>query len=131
MSTSEENPTPHTDADYYGFFMTALFGLVDDAELSGYSSEATALLRQAQELFSARVQDTPPECLDGRSSCLAASAPSWRIISFAEAQSSHSVSISGRAPLAGERQDRGLSKVLSDVHHKAARAGGAHMKLRY
>jgi hypothetical protein len=42
---------PYTDADYYGFFMTEVFGLVDHAELSGYSPEGTALLREAQDLF--------------------------------------------------------------------------------
>lgn len=46
-----ENIPPYTDADYYGFFMTGLFGLVDDAELSGYSPEGIALLRQAQDFF--------------------------------------------------------------------------------
>jgi len=45
------NDAKHTDADYYGFFMTALLGLVDDAELSGYSQEATESLRRARDLF--------------------------------------------------------------------------------
>jgi hypothetical protein len=47
----DETKPRHTDADYYGSFMTGLFGLVDDAQLSGYSAEATALLHQARELF--------------------------------------------------------------------------------
>jgi hypothetical protein len=51
MPTAEGNSPPYTDADYYGFFMTGLFGLVDDAELSGYSPEGIALLREAQDLF--------------------------------------------------------------------------------
>jgi hypothetical protein len=51
MPTSEENSPPHTEADYYGFFMTSLFGIIDDAEMSGYNPEATELLRQAREIF--------------------------------------------------------------------------------
>ena len=47
----EENAPPHTDAHYYGMFMSGLYGLADDAELLGYSAEATALLLQAKELF--------------------------------------------------------------------------------
>lgn len=49
MPVSDDND--HTDADYYGFFMTGLLGLVDDAELSGYSREATESLRRARDLF--------------------------------------------------------------------------------
>lgn len=41
----------HTDADYYGMFMTGLFGLIDDAELAGYSAEGIEHLRAARELF--------------------------------------------------------------------------------
>jgi len=47
LPSMPQNTPPYTDADYYGFFMTSLFGLVDDAELSGYSPDATTLLRQA------------------------------------------------------------------------------------
>lgn len=50
MST-DENPPAHTDADYYGFFMTGLFGVIDDAEMAGYNREGTELLRQAREIF--------------------------------------------------------------------------------
>ena len=41
------------DAEYYGYFMTALFGLVDDAELSGYDPDGQKHLRQARDLFMA------------------------------------------------------------------------------
>jgi hypothetical protein len=51
----------HTDADYYGFFMTALLGLVDDAELSGYSREATESLRRARDLFMQEFHSRHPE----------------------------------------------------------------------
>ena len=37
--------------DYYGYFMTALFGLIDDAELSAYSAEGIEHLRRAREAF--------------------------------------------------------------------------------
>jgi len=46
-----ENAPPHSDAEYYGFFMTSLFGLLDDAQLTGYSPAGTEMLRQAQNLF--------------------------------------------------------------------------------
>lgn len=51
MQIAEENSPKHSDADNYGFFMTALFGLIDDAELSGYSPDATALLCRARDLY--------------------------------------------------------------------------------
>jgi hypothetical protein len=46
-----ENPPKYTAAEYYGFFMTGLMGLVDDAELSGYDARGTELLRQARVIF--------------------------------------------------------------------------------
>lgn len=51
LPSMPQNLPPYTDAAYYGFFMTSLSGLVDDAELSGYSPKGTTLLRQAQDLF--------------------------------------------------------------------------------
>ena len=51
MPPDEENSPPYSDADYYGFFMTGLFGLIDDAELSGYDRDGIERLRQARELF--------------------------------------------------------------------------------
>jgi len=56
---SAEEPK-HSDADYYGMFMTGLFGLLDDAELSGYSPEGIAHLRQARELFWAEFNHRHP-----------------------------------------------------------------------
>jgi hypothetical protein len=56
-----QNTPPYTDAEYYGFFMTSLFGLVDDAQLSGYSPEGTALLRQAQDLFRQEFRTRHPD----------------------------------------------------------------------
>ena len=60
----------HTDADYYGMFMSGLFGLIDSAELSGYSAEATALLNQACEIFRSEHQARHPNAWKprGRSS---------------------------------------------------------------
>ena len=60
MPTAEENSPPYTDADYYGFFMTSLFGVLDDAELSGYDRKGIALLREAQEVFWAEFQRRHP-----------------------------------------------------------------------
>jgi hypothetical protein len=41
----------HTKADYYGFFLTGLFGVIDDAEMSGYDEEGIEHLREAREIF--------------------------------------------------------------------------------
>ena len=55
-----DKPPKHTDADYYGMFMTGLFGLLDDAELSNYSSEGIALLRAAKDRFWAEFRERHP-----------------------------------------------------------------------
>ena len=52
--------TDAQDADYYGYFMTALFGLIDDAELSGYDQDAVEHLRRARELFWAEFRQRHP-----------------------------------------------------------------------
>jgi hypothetical protein len=57
---AEPNEPQHSDADYYGFFMTALFGLRDDAELSGYSSEGIEHLSKAEALFLAEFNARHP-----------------------------------------------------------------------
>jgi hypothetical protein len=44
-------PRKDTPADYYGYFMTALMGLEDDATMSGYSKQGQELLREAIEVF--------------------------------------------------------------------------------
>ena len=56
-----DKPHEHTDADYYGMFMTGLFGLIDDAELSGYSPDGIALLRSARDNFWAEFRDRHPD----------------------------------------------------------------------
>ena len=48
---TEEDDPQHTAADYYGFFMSGLLGLIDDAQLSGYDRKGIELLRQAKDLF--------------------------------------------------------------------------------
>jgi hypothetical protein len=35
--------TRHSDEDYFGFFMSALMGLEDNATMAGYSEEGTAI----------------------------------------------------------------------------------------
>jgi len=60
MPTAEENSPPYTDANYYGFFMTGLFGLLDDAELSGFDQNGIALLREARDIFWAEFQRRHP-----------------------------------------------------------------------
>jgi hypothetical protein len=51
MSSAGDTPTSDRAEEYYGYFMTGLFGLLDDAELSGYSAEGIEHLRRAQEAF--------------------------------------------------------------------------------
>jgi hypothetical protein len=53
-------------ADEYGGFMTALFGLLDDAELLGYDAEGVACLRAARDLFWAEFQRRHPEAWSRR-----------------------------------------------------------------
>jgi hypothetical protein len=60
MSTDVANEPPYSDADCYGFFMTGLFGLIDDAELAGYSPYGIELLREARELFWAEFKERHP-----------------------------------------------------------------------
>ena len=50
----------HTPADYYGFFMTGLMGLEDDAALSGYSQHGQELLREAIKVFGAEFDERHP-----------------------------------------------------------------------
>jgi hypothetical protein len=52
------------DAEYYGYFMTAVMGLLDDAELSAYDAEGVRHLRMAKDLFSAEFQRRHPGAWD-------------------------------------------------------------------
>jgi len=61
MPTTDEFAPQHTDAAYYGFFMTGLLGLLDDAELSGYSAAGVAHLRRAREEFWREFQTRHPD----------------------------------------------------------------------
>ncbi len=61
MTAPDDNTPLESDAAYYGYFMTALFGLVDDAELSGYSAEGIEHLRKARELFWREFQARHPD----------------------------------------------------------------------
>jgi hypothetical protein len=51
MPTAEENSPPYTEADYYGFVLTGLFGVINDAEASHCNSAGITLLRQAAEIL--------------------------------------------------------------------------------
>lgn len=56
----DETPSKDTPADYYGYFMTALMGLEDDACLSGYSLAGRELLREAIMIFGAEFDERHP-----------------------------------------------------------------------
>ena len=60
MPTAKHNSPPYTDADYYGFGMTGLFGVIDDAEASQCNPAGIALLRQAEEMFRAEFKQRHP-----------------------------------------------------------------------
>lgn len=64
MPTAEENSPPYSDADFYGFVLTGLFGVIDDAEASQCDPEGIALLRQARDLFWAEFQQRHPGAWD-------------------------------------------------------------------
>jgi len=55
-----QNPTKDTPADHYGYFMTALMGLEDDATMSGYSPAGQELLREAIRIFGAEFNERHP-----------------------------------------------------------------------
>lgn len=64
MPTVEDNSPPNNDADYYGFVLTGLFGVIDDAEASDCPPEGIALLCQARDLFWADFQRRHPGAWD-------------------------------------------------------------------
>jgi hypothetical protein len=65
MPTAEEDSLPYTDADYYGFVLTGLSGVIEDAEASDCASEGIELLRQARDLFWAEFRQRHPGAWDG------------------------------------------------------------------
>ena len=64
MPSVEDNTPPHTAADYYGFFMSGLLGLIDDAQLSDYDAAGIEHLRQAKEIFWAEFARRHPGAWD-------------------------------------------------------------------
>ncbi|HEX8447458.1 MAG TPA: hypothetical protein VF649_12700 [Sphingomonas sp.] len=64
MPIAEENSLPKTDADYYGFVLTGLFGVIDDAEASSCDPAGIALLCEARELFWMEFQQRYPGAWD-------------------------------------------------------------------
>jgi hypothetical protein len=64
MPTAEENSPPYTASDYYGFVLTGLFGVIDDAEASECDPAAIDLLRQASGLLWAEFQRRYPGAWD-------------------------------------------------------------------
>ena len=61
------DPTPrHTDEEYYGFFLSALMGLEDNATSSGYSEEGTSYLRVAIEAFMEEARERFPSLLSNK-----------------------------------------------------------------
>jgi hypothetical protein len=64
MPTTEDNSPPYNDADYYGFVLTGLFGVIEDAEASECDPEGIALLVQARDLFWAEFQRRHPGAWD-------------------------------------------------------------------
>ncbi len=60
MPTAEENSPPYTEADYYGFVLTGLFGVIDDAEASYCNPAGVVLLRQAKDMFWAEFKQRHP-----------------------------------------------------------------------
>ncbi len=57
----DESSPKRTEAQDYGTFMSGLLGVEDDAQLAGYSPEATALLRRAVELFWREFRERHPD----------------------------------------------------------------------
>ena len=55
-----QNPIEHSPADYYGYFITTLMGLEDDASMSGYSAAGQGLLREAIKVFHTEFEEKYP-----------------------------------------------------------------------
>ena len=64
MPTAEENSPPYTEADYYGFVLTGLFGVIDDAEASGCDPAGITMLRQAADILWAEFKQRHPGAWD-------------------------------------------------------------------
>jgi hypothetical protein len=64
MLTAEENSPPYTAAAYYGFVLTGLLGVIDDAEASECDPEGVALLRVARDIFLDEFQQRHPGAWD-------------------------------------------------------------------
>jgi len=64
MPTAEDNSPPYSDADYYGFVLTGLCGVIDDAEASHCHPDGIKLLRQARDLFWAEFKQRHPGAWD-------------------------------------------------------------------
>jgi hypothetical protein len=60
MPTAEENSPPYTEADYYGFVLTGLFGVIDDAEALHCDAAGITLLRQAADMLWAEFKQRHP-----------------------------------------------------------------------
>lgn len=60
MPTVKENSSPYTEADQFGFVLTGLFGVIDDAEASHCNPAGITLLRQAAEILWAEFMQRHP-----------------------------------------------------------------------
>ena len=60
MPTAGDKPPPHSAADYYGFVLTSLFGVIEDAEASNCNPEAIDLLNEALGLLWAEFNERHP-----------------------------------------------------------------------
>lgn len=66
MAGSEDPTAGERAEEYYGYFMTGLLGLLDDAELASYSAEGIEHLRRAREAFLQEFRERHPNTWSAR-----------------------------------------------------------------
>lgn len=58
--TNDDIPPPHTDADYYGFFLLELRGVIEDARNAGWDPAGVDLLSRGRDRFLAEFAERWP-----------------------------------------------------------------------
>lgn len=65
MAGSDDANARGRAEEYYGYFMTGLLGLLDDAELASYSAEGIEHLRRARDAFMQEFRERHPNAWSG------------------------------------------------------------------
>lgn len=66
MGGSDHAADDERAEEHYGYFVTGLLGLLDDAELANYSAEGVEHLRRAREAFMQEFRQRHPKAWSAR-----------------------------------------------------------------